>query len=285
MSEQSMRCRDCVLKHIAAAISYAKEILDGHGKGGTPDHRPDYLGELVNAEHHLELLSRDTMEKVSAMRTAAQMKGMTPSEEDIEALRALWVEVESLDDMTEHPEPVFEESPATDRYPGLSEMENVGVLLDDAWYKEENKDKLETFLRLASENMSHGVLVSREDVMRYDIKYLWVFPLGVFIANKADMRTPVTAGVSTGREPSFMMRLVHTEAMKAAMLNDAAATPAELVDRMPFNGLLREEAVMPVVDKKPCCSLKRRVLTEPFVKVTDNGWPYMRELWRTTKKN
>ena len=283
MNEQSMRCRDCALKHIAAAISYAKEILDGHGKGGTPDHRPDYLGELVNAEHHLELLSRDAMEKVSAMRTAAQMKGMTPSEEDIEALRALWVEVESLDDTTEYPEPVFEELPAEDKYPGLFEMTSVGVLLDDAWHKEENKDKLQTFLRLTVENMSHGGLISREDIGRYDGAYLWVFPQDVFIANKADMRTPVAAGVSPGRKPSFMMRLVRTEALRSAVLNDPGASICELVDRMSFDGFLREEAVMPVVDKKPCCSLKRRVLTEPFVKVTDRGWPYMRELWQTKK--
>ena len=275
MSDQTMKCKDCVLKHLAAAISYAKEILDGHGKGGTPDHRPDYLGELVNAEHHLEVMSRDLMEKVSVMRTAAQMKGMTPSEEDIESLRELWVDVEGLEsELT----PSFPEEDSTERYPGLSDMENVGVVLDDAWYDEDHEG-LDMFMTLRIKKMTHAILMSREDIPGYEGKYLWVFPLNVYAANKVDMRQPVNVGVSPGRKPSFVPRLVRTDFMKSALANDPGASLCELVDRMTFEGVLKEDVIMPVVDRKPCCTLKTRLRTAPFVRVEGDGWPYMKKLW------
>jgi hypothetical protein len=50
---KNMVCYECVLKHLAAALSYGKEIISGHGQGAELDHRIDFLGEITNAEHHL----------------------------------------------------------------------------------------------------------------------------------------------------------------------------------------------------------------------------------------
>ena len=36
---ENMRCFECALKHTATALSYGKEILNGHGEGADLDHR------------------------------------------------------------------------------------------------------------------------------------------------------------------------------------------------------------------------------------------------------
>jgi hypothetical protein len=41
---ETMVCFECVEKHLAGALSYAKEIKSGHGKDSELDHRPDFLG-------------------------------------------------------------------------------------------------------------------------------------------------------------------------------------------------------------------------------------------------
>jgi hypothetical protein len=41
---ENMKCFDCVLKHLSAALSFGKEILSGHSMGNELDHRIDFLG-------------------------------------------------------------------------------------------------------------------------------------------------------------------------------------------------------------------------------------------------
>ena len=275
MSEQSMKCRDCVLKHLAGAISYAKEILDGHGKGGTPDHRPDYLGELVNAEHHLELLSKEILEKVSALRTAAQMKGMQPSEEDIEELRMLWVEVEDMDEHTqEAPPPKNEGELVTDK--------DIGILLDDPWYKEENNEKLQVFLALAGVNALHGKVIKTVDLAEYDVDHVWVFPLNVFIANPVDMRRRVLLGWTKGMRKLDIMRLVRTSDIASGPVDAPLSALVENADIEPVSNSPETSSVV-YVNRKPCCNLKRRLMTEPFIQVDSVGWTYMKDFWGNLK--
>ena len=71
---KDMKCYDCVLKHLAAALSYAKEIRAGHDRNAELDHRPDLLGELVNAEHHLELLDPALCQSAAELRKKLQEK-------------------------------------------------------------------------------------------------------------------------------------------------------------------------------------------------------------------
>lgn len=89
-----MYCQQCVRKHIANAISYAKEVLSGHGDGGDPDHRPDLLGELGNAEHHLQdgTEQQRLFEQVLAVRRKFEDAGYVPYPEMITELRRLWAE-------------------------------------------------------------------------------------------------------------------------------------------------------------------------------------------------
>lgn len=93
--QQSMYCQQCVRKHLANAISYAKEILSGHGEGGDPDHRPDLLGELGNAEHHLQDNPEDQrlFEQVIYTRRRFEDAGYIPYTGMVTELRRLWTEV------------------------------------------------------------------------------------------------------------------------------------------------------------------------------------------------
>lgn len=91
---QSMHCPQCVRKHLANAISYAKEILSGHGAGGDPDHRPDLLGELGNAEHHLQTSIEQEMllEQVLRIRRRFEDEQYVPYPEMMAELRQVWLE-------------------------------------------------------------------------------------------------------------------------------------------------------------------------------------------------
>ena len=87
---QNMKCTDCVLKHLAAAISYAKEVQAGHDRNNELDHRPDLLGELVNTEHHLKLFDSGLCQAVNSLRKKLQANGINPGLGEIEYIRRLW---------------------------------------------------------------------------------------------------------------------------------------------------------------------------------------------------
>ncbi len=298
MNEQSMKCKDCVLKHIANAMSYAKEILAGHGIGGTPDHRPDYLGELVNAENHLEHISIELLNRVMVLRTAAQMRRMVPLETDIDELRELWIAVEAVEvpegivaytaTSMANPTPVsstVKEEPKkmfiSAQYPDMEKIDTVGVVLDTAWFKEENKEKYEIFMNLANKNMRNGIILDRESLKGYSEKYLWVFPLDIYINREADMRIPVVGGLSGDRKKSFIMRVVDAETYKDRTFTHPTESPSEIIDNMdiPIRPNMTEEYAVVYVTRKPCCSIKSRLGTQSYVKVNDEGWPYMKEIW------
>ncbi len=92
---KDMNCKSCALKHIAAAISYGKEVISGHGKGAELDHRPDFIGELVNAEHHLEMLNPGLHVKVTSLRRRLQEIDHTPGIVEINLLRQFWLQLDT----------------------------------------------------------------------------------------------------------------------------------------------------------------------------------------------
>ena len=99
---KDMKCYQCVLKHIATAISYGKEIMINHGAGADLDHRPDYLGELVNAGHHLKLLDNNLFNLLEKFRQKAQDENLIVRFSDLQYLRKLWHLIENKvdEDMT-----------------------------------------------------------------------------------------------------------------------------------------------------------------------------------------
>lgn len=91
---ENMICFECISKHLSAALSYAKEVMSGHGKGSDLDHRPDLLGEIVNAQHHLQQMDVMLFSEISEYRKNLQSRGIEITSSDIDFLRSLWIKAE-----------------------------------------------------------------------------------------------------------------------------------------------------------------------------------------------
>lgn len=94
----SMICYSCVLKHLSVALSFGKEVMSGHSKGDELDHRIDFIGEIINAEQHLELIDKNLFNEISTFRKNLQEKDILVSIEDLQFIRKLYLEVEMLKD-------------------------------------------------------------------------------------------------------------------------------------------------------------------------------------------
>lgn len=97
----SMKCWSCALKHLAGALSYGKEVLSGHTYGAELDHRPDLIGELVNCEHHAELLNHTLFDAVAMIRRKLQDHRGICTPDDLDAIRALYLTTERMESATE----------------------------------------------------------------------------------------------------------------------------------------------------------------------------------------
>lgn len=93
----SMKCWSCALKHLAGALSYGKEVLSGHTYGAELDHRPDLIGELVNCEHHAELLNSTLFDVVTGIRKKLQDHHGICTPDDLDAIRALYLTTERME--------------------------------------------------------------------------------------------------------------------------------------------------------------------------------------------
>lgn len=92
----SMICYNCVLKHLSTALSFGKEVMSGHSLGDELDHRIDFIGEISNAEQHLELIDKDLFTEISTYRKEIQGKDVLLEPEDLEFIRKLYIKVENV---------------------------------------------------------------------------------------------------------------------------------------------------------------------------------------------
>lgn len=89
-----MKCEECVLKHLSAALSFGKEIISGHDENNELDHRIDFLGEITNAEQHLELIDKELFDDISSFRKNIQSKDVHVDVDDLTYIRTLYRKVE-----------------------------------------------------------------------------------------------------------------------------------------------------------------------------------------------
>lgn len=89
-----MKCEECVLKHLSAALSFGKEIMSGHDENNELDHRIDFLGEITNAEQHLELIDKELFDDISSFRKNIQSKDVHVDANDLSYIRTLYRKVE-----------------------------------------------------------------------------------------------------------------------------------------------------------------------------------------------
>lgn len=77
-----------ILQHVALAISYAKEIMNGHNQENPLDHRPDMLGEIIIVETLIP--NSDIKKSFSEMRKKLQASAMTPTQDNVIELQQFY---------------------------------------------------------------------------------------------------------------------------------------------------------------------------------------------------
>lgn len=85
-----IKCPSCLQKHISLCKSYVREVLDGHSKGGIPDHRDDIAGELANAEYHASTIDKTFTLKLRYFRREMQNKHFIPDGSELNILYILF---------------------------------------------------------------------------------------------------------------------------------------------------------------------------------------------------
>lgn len=106
---ENMICFDCVLKHIAGALSYGKEIISGHTIGAELDHRIDFLGQIKNAEDHLQLMDKSLWEQISDYRKQLQSRKVLVETKDLTFLRNIYNKVQMLQDGNTDTDIIYEQ--------------------------------------------------------------------------------------------------------------------------------------------------------------------------------
>lgn len=91
-----MKCEECVLKHLSTALSFGKEIMSGHDENNELDHRIDFLGEISNAEQHLELINKELFNDLSFFRKSIQEKDIKVDHNDLIFIREIFRKVELI---------------------------------------------------------------------------------------------------------------------------------------------------------------------------------------------
>lgn len=276
---QSMNCRECVLKHLALAISLGKEILDGHGKDKSPDHRPDFLGELVNAEHHMAIVMPDMLKELRGLRVDKIEKNeYTPTPFDLDLLRQMWV---GLDDQ-------FNLDVEREMRGDLPELETLGgpielpeslgldglpvkgvrfpVLVDKAYWNDDNLKTLRSLLaRYAS--FYDGVYTSFDDIDTDTDGYIWYIPGNVYPVNNIDLRNDFCNPVRGKRNWEQVMTFRNKDLAKFLEFNKAAAFSTK-IDLLEPVVTVTESLRTRIVDikERPCCSVTRKLQVSSFVR-------------------
>ena len=90
------RCISCLKKHLSLCKSFMRQVLDGHGQGGIPDHRIDIQGQIANAEYHSQLIDQVYLLKVRYFRRKLQQNRFVPVEQDLKTIDTLYYYTDKL---------------------------------------------------------------------------------------------------------------------------------------------------------------------------------------------
>ncbi|OQA82000.1 MAG: hypothetical protein BWY31_03498 [Lentisphaerae bacterium ADurb.Bin242] len=304
----SMNCHGCVMKHLAAALSYGKEILSGHTLGADLDHRIDFLGELANAEHHLELIDETLFTEVSQFRKDVQEKGSVPDFADLEQIRKFFSAAEKL----ANPGTVSAAPPTASIVPYENPLDIVFPKVTDA-----------EFLRLALESVEKfavGVnriffLQSDMDLSEFRIEKLsgWddaalgenflYWAENMCLLRSFDIRgaspvfgyaerrnnfSSILPGIRARRPdtPVFLYDGLVPQPVNKAKYNEiAGGTETDYPLTLYFNSLGTERRFSALnvgvsVEKEICCSVKARLRTCLYAAWNRAGFESLKKYWK-----
>ena len=308
----SMQCFTCVQKHLANALSYGKEILSGHTKGAELDHRIDFLGELGNAEHHLELIDRELFLVISQFRKEIQEKDSKPDYTDLEKIRRLFLAVEKLSeedgvmaaaelktatDSSQSPDIVF--PVITNREYLILTLESIrkyGHGWNRVFYLDSSADlsgiEIEKITSFNDPALGESFLYWGENMcLLRNIDLRSANPVYGFTSGKREYLelVPLIRKNNPDRPIYLFDGIAPQPVKKSRVLELASAVNTAYPLTLYFNSLPAMNAAnaAPVavhVDKKICCSVKSRLGTCAFATWNETGFEHLRQYLKEKEK-
>lgn len=167
----TMKCYNCLYKHLAGALSYCKEILDGHDDTNELDHRIDLLGQLVNAEHHAELIDESITSQIKALRSNLQNRRIEVDQAVIQTIRTIYKRIQDIENVVEQPKIKI---PVEQRKKLFSDIkrddEKYSIVIDNV----DDKDKFELCYKLIKSHClnEHEIFVLNPKIEVKDVAIL-----------------------------------------------------------------------------------------------------------------
>lgn len=290
-----MKCEECVLKHLSTALSFGKEIMSGHDETNELDHRIDFLGEISNAEQHLELIDENLFNEITIFRKNIQAKDIKVNAEDLLFIRSLFRKVELVKNKESYStnQYVYYSSPLDVVYIGVKNIDNfdlsykmliknlvnyrkifvVDTELDFSQYDVE-KVNSNIFEFMKRDDLSEDVIFMNENmsfINAFDAKK--IFPSYLSNAKKIkEIRLEMPN--KYGRIYNF--ENVKPQPINVEEFNKIITEPYQNYTSVYFN--MREEEkyandtmVTVEVIKPVCCSVKQGLKTKKFVRWNENG--------------
>ena len=308
----SMQCFTCVQKHLANALSYGKEILSGHTQGADLDHRIDFLGELGNAEHHLELIDHELFLSISQFRKEIQEKNNKPDYTDLEKIRRLFLAVEKLSEgdgetvSAAVKTPVLSGQTPDIVFPIISNREYVSLALESirkhglGWNRIFYLDSSADLSGLEIEKIS-----SFDDPVLGDSFLYWCE--NMCLLHSVDLRAanPVYGFTPGKRDYMELVPLIRksnparpiylydgiapqpVEKNKFIELTSGVKTAYPLTlyfNSIPTVNAANAAPIAVHIDKKICCSVKSRLRTCVFATWNEEGFEHLRQYLNEKEK-
>lgn len=304
-----MICYDCVLKHLATALSYGKEIIAGHGLGNELDHRIDFLGEITNCEHHLELIDNVLFDEFSTFRKAIQGEDIKVTKSDLDKIRLFFTKVEKLKfnpatnsdfytELSHNPVIVFEKVTNKNFFDlsvrtikqNLTDYDKIIVLksdvvLDDAevlnkTLKEYVETATEDFI-LFYENTGINKTISARKIKN---SFTYRLPQQSFVKTLEYLRKKEVTG-TIGCFDYIKPQKINPQKMNSVLNDYSGDYPVTVYNYLTDdNSMLDDLSCTAFADRKICCGLKQSLTEKHYVRWNETGYEFYLQYLDDNKK-
>lgn len=290
-----MKCEQCVLKHLSTALSFGKEIMSGHDETNELDHRIDFLGEISNAEQHLELIDENLFNEISIFRKNIQEKDVKINAEDLLFIRTLYRKVQLVKNKESYSDDQYTvySSPLDVVYIGVKNIDYfdlsykllkknlvnynrifvVDSELDFSQYDVEKVDS-NIFEFMKRDNLTENVIFMTQNmsfINAFDAKKLF----GSYLNNVKKIKE-IHLEISNKYGRIFNFEDVKPQPINVEEWNKLITREYKNYTSVYFNmrdGKYANDTITTVEVIKPvCCSVKQSLKTKKFVRWNENGF-------------
>ena len=299
-----MNCFQCCYKHLSAALSYGKQIIGGYDGNSELNHQIDFLGELVNAEHHLELIRTDIYNELHSLRKQITSNDFVIKEETLDVIRIIFNKVRKFQKKIDSNKSVVAVQPTIQSYNQqhynivfenitnlyhfelciktlkTKALNNIDVIvlnssielpkdvkvLNKKLYDYVNDDQDEQYFVLMKENQ---VLLKP-----FDFNYL----RNTYVQKQAEDLSLIKDGnflySFQANKPQMINRKKYLQVMKNVDAEYTLTTYFNLIKEQPkYNDFFYSV----FVDREICCNIKTRLKTLPFGSYNSKGYTIIDE--------